>query len=67
MTRGEALNSCHRLAFTGTPLENHLDELWSIFDFLNPGLLGSASRFKSFAKALESRKHARYARPRVVT
>ncbi len=50
-----------RVALTGTPVENRLGDLWSIFDFLNPGLLGSASRFKSFAKALEARKHARYA------
>jgi superfamily II DNA or RNA helicase len=50
-----------RVALTGTPVENRLGDLWSIFDFLNPGLLGSATRFKSFAKALESREHARYA------
>lgn len=50
-----------RVALTGTPVENRLGDLWSIFDFLNPGLLGSASRFKSFARALERREHARYA------
>jgi non-specific serine/threonine protein kinase len=50
-----------RAALTGTPVENRLGDLWSIFNFLNPGLLGSASRFKSFTKALESREHARYA------
>jgi len=50
-----------RVALTGTPVENRLGDLWSIFDFLNPGLLGSASRFKSFAKALESGDHAHYA------
>ncbi len=50
-----------RVALTGTPVENRLGDLWSIFDFLNPGLLGSAARFKSFAKTLEKRKHARYA------
>jgi non-specific serine/threonine protein kinase len=50
-----------RVALTGTPVENRLGDLWSIFDFLNPGLLGSAARFKSFASALESREHARYA------
>lgn len=38
---------CHRLALTGTPLENHLEELWSILDFLNPGLLGSLGNFRS--------------------
>ena len=39
--------SSHRIALTGTPLENHLEELWSIFDFLNPGLLGSVSEFRT--------------------
>ncbi|WP_162006699.1 DEAD/DEAH box helicase [Roseimaritima sediminicola] len=32
----------HRLAMTGTPIENHLGDLWSLFDFLNPGMLGQA-------------------------
>ena len=36
-----------RVAATGTPVENRLGELWSIFDFLNPGLLGAASSFAS--------------------
>lgn len=36
----------HRLALTGTPIENRLAELWSIFDFLMPGLLGSYSSFR---------------------
>ncbi len=31
----------HRIALTGTPIENHLQELWSIMDFLNPGYLGN--------------------------
>ncbi|MBL4701611.1 MAG: hypothetical protein JKX85_10180, partial [Phycisphaeraceae bacterium] len=39
------LNTHHRLALTGTPVENHLGDLWSIFDFLNPGFLGSSMRF----------------------
>ena len=34
------LQADHRLALTGTPVENHLGELWSIFEFLNPGMLG---------------------------
>ncbi len=55
------LNGNTRVAMTGTPVENRLGDLWSIFDFLNPGLLGSASRFRTFAKALESRKKAHYA------
>ncbi|HQR38982.1 MAG TPA: DEAD/DEAH box helicase, partial [Blastocatellia bacterium] len=40
------LRSDHRLALTGTPIENRLSELWSIFDFLTPGLLGSLPRFR---------------------
>jgi superfamily II DNA or RNA helicase len=39
------LNARHRLSLTGTPLENHLGELWAQFDFLMPGLLGNAKRF----------------------
>ncbi|GHF97951.1 hypothetical protein GCM10017783_07330 [Deinococcus piscis] len=40
-----ALDARHRLALTGTPLENHLGELWSLFHFLMPGLLGSERQF----------------------
>ncbi len=40
------LNSKCRIAMTGTPIENHLGELWSIFHFLNPGLLGSLKFFQ---------------------
>ena len=39
------LNARHRLALTGTPVENHLGDLWSIFEYLNPGMLGNATRF----------------------
>jgi superfamily II DNA or RNA helicase len=39
------LRGRHRLALSGTPVENHLGELWSLFEFLNPGLLGSAAAF----------------------
>ena len=42
------LRARHRLALTGTPVENHIGELWSIFEFLNPGQLGSASRLRRF-------------------
>lgn len=41
------LRARHRLALSGTPIENHLGDLWSIFEFLNPGMLGRASLFKS--------------------
>ncbi|MDW8515409.1 SNF2-related protein [Priestia flexa] len=40
------LNTTHRFALTGTPIENRLTELWSIVDFLNPGYLDSLERFK---------------------
>jgi superfamily II DNA or RNA helicase len=39
------LKSRHRLSLTGTPLENHLGELWAQFDYLMPGLLGNGKRF----------------------
>ncbi|WP_110987286.1 DEAD/DEAH box helicase [Acaryochloris thomasi] len=43
------LNAQHRLALTGTPVENRLLDLWSIFNFLNPGYLGKQAQFrKSF-------------------
>ncbi len=44
-----------RIALTGTPVENRPGDLWSIFDFLNPGLLGSAKAFGQFVKKLEKR------------
>jgi len=50
-----------RIVLTGTPVENRLSDLWSLFDFLCPGLLGSAAKFKKFVKALEAREHDRYA------
>lgn len=40
----------HRLCLSGTPLENHLGELWSLFHFLMPGLLGDAKQFRQFFK-----------------
>src|SRR5262249_48957011 len=42
------LRSRHRLAISGTPIENHLGELWSIFEFLNPGMLGSDTIFRRY-------------------
>ena len=43
----KVLAAQHRFALTGTPIENRLSELWSIFDFLMPGLFGSYERFRS--------------------
>lgn len=43
-----------RIAMTGTPIENDLSNLWSLFDFLNKGLLGSASEFKEYAKKVQA-------------
>lgn len=44
----------HRIALTGTPMENRLTELWSIFDFINPGYLGSSGKFsRKFVNVIE--------------
>jgi SNF2 family DNA or RNA helicase len=52
----KALKASARVALTGTPVENHLGDLWSIFDFINPGLLGSAKQFRRYAKMLADRE-----------
>ncbi|MDP3560875.1 MAG: DEAD/DEAH box helicase [Legionellaceae bacterium] len=44
----QQLKAKHRLCLTGTPLENHLGELWSLFHFLMPGLLGDSKQFRQF-------------------
>lgn len=48
------LTARSRIALTGTPVENRLSDLWSLFDFLNPGLLGTAEQFGSFVKRLQA-------------
>jgi non-specific serine/threonine protein kinase len=57
----KALRAQSRIAMTGTPVENRLSDLWSLFDFICPGLLGSSAKFKKFVKSLESRERDRYA------
>ncbi len=48
------LKAQHRLCLTGTPLENHLGELWSLFDFLMPGFLGNNTQFtRSYRTPIE--------------
>lgn len=47
------LKSINRIVMTGTPIENRLSDLWSLFDFLNSGLLGSANEFSNFSKKLK--------------
>ena len=55
------LKAQSRFALTGTPIENRLSDLWSIFDFINPGLLGSAKQFSALTKQLAERSHNPFA------
>lgn len=52
------LQGNHRIALTGTPIENRLTELWSIFEFINPGYLGSQKEFSSrYVQAIEKQRN----------
>ena len=51
------LHAQSRIALTGTPVENRLSDLWSIFDFTHPGLLGSDKVFGKFTKRLAKAEH----------
>jgi SNF2 family DNA or RNA helicase len=52
-----ALKADFKLITTGTPIENHLGELWNLFNFINPGLLGSLKKFNErYAQAIENDK-----------
>ena len=57
----KTLKAQARIALTGTPVENRLGDLWSIYDFLDPGLLGSAREFSAFVKRLAERRDESYA------
>jgi superfamily II DNA or RNA helicase len=48
------LRGRHRLALTGTPVENHLGELWSLLEFLNPGFLGASPTFRQHADEMRA-------------
>lgn len=50
----KSLNSKMRIAMTGTPIENNLLELWSLFDFINPGLLGTRNEFSYFYNSIKT-------------
>ena len=49
----KAIDARMRVALTGTPVENDLSNLWSIFDFLNPGMLGTLKEFKGYVSELD--------------
>jgi len=59
------INARMRIAMTGTPIENDLTNLWSLFDFLNKGLMGTSKEFREFCKELESHPQG-YARLRTM-
>lgn len=61
------LNTRHRLALTGTPIENRLSEIWSIFDFVSPGLLGTLQKFEErYARPIDQGDSKQAARLRAV-
>ncbi|MBX3620123.1 MAG: DEAD/DEAH box helicase [Rhizobacter sp.] len=56
----KGLNARHRLCLSGTPLENHLGELWSLMDFVCPGLLGSEPQFREHYRTPIERRQDGY-------
>jgi len=60
----KTLTAINRVVLTGTPVENHLGDLWSLFDFLNPGLLGNRAEFKRVSES--AARDGDYARIRQV-
>lgn len=61
------LKASYRIALTGTPVENRLSDLWSLFDFLNKGLLGSPKEFTEFTKKLKESQEGYSRLKKVVT
>jgi hypothetical protein len=61
----KALTAENRIVMTGTPVENRLSDLWSLFDFVNPGVLGNMTEFGKFVKGLKDRPEG-YKRLRTV-
>ena len=57
-----ALDADHRLCLSGTPLQNHLEELWSLFHFLMPGFLGGLSSFRQRFRRPIEREHDEFTR-----
>ncbi|MDD3879280.1 MAG: DEAD/DEAH box helicase, partial [Syntrophomonas sp.] len=55
-----------KIALTGTPVENSLSDLWSLFDFLNAGLLGTVKEFKDFSQKLKGSSSPDYSQLRAV-
>jgi len=53
----KTVRATSRIALTGTPIENRLSDLWSLFDFINPGLLGTHTAFNRFTKSLASQQN----------
>lgn len=53
----KSIKSNHKIALTGTPVENNLTDLWSLFDFVAPGLLGSAKAFENFMRSKKDNKN----------
>lgn len=62
-----ALQSNHRLALSGTPMENHLGEIWSLFNFLMPGFLGDQKRFDRVYRRPIEKQDDRLRRTQLVT
>ncbi len=58
-----ALPADYRIALTGTPVENHVGDLWSIMEFLNPGFLGTPAEFRNAPSSCRSRRSTTPTRP----